>query len=473
MLKLYKNIIMRKQNIIKGSVLIGTMLLVQSCFVAKNYEAPKVTTDNLYRTEQNIDSTSLAMVSWDKLFADSLLQGYIKEGLQNNLDMQIALQNIVASEATMKQGKLGYLPTLNGNATWTHQELSKNSQFGRLFNGSLDQYELSAKLSWEADIWGKIRSNKRASVAQYLQTQAAKQAIQTELVAKIASLYYQLLATDAQIEVVTKTIDNRNQSVEVITALKEAGSVNEVAVQQTEAQKYATEIILKDLEYNRKVLENSFSQLLGKGSNAVERTTFESQQIATNVKVGLPAYLLSKRPDVIAAELNFRNTFELTNVARSSFYPSLTLNATGGLQALELKDWFSTKSIFANIITGLTQPIFNQRQNKTRLEVAKANQQKAYLQYEKALLTAGKEVSDALASYENETEKLTIREKQLEALTKAAEYSDELLQYGLVNYLEVLTAKDNALNTEINYIDNKFKQMNAVITLYKALGGGN
>ncbi|NHN27127.1 TolC family protein [Flavobacterium jejuense] len=463
---------MRKQNIIKGSLLIVTMLLVQSCFVAKNYETPKVTTDNLYRTEQTIDSTSLAMISWNQLFTDALLQGYINEGLQNNLDMQIALQSMAAAEATMKQGKAGYFPTLNGNATWTHQEISKNSQFGSLFS-SIDQYEMSAKLSWEADIWGKIRSNKRASVAQYLQTQAAKQAIQTELVANIASLYYQLLAIDAQIEVVTKTMDNRDKSVEVITALKESGSVNEVAVQQTEAQKYATEIILKDLEYNRKVLENSFNQLLGKAPNTVTRSIFENQKIDANVKVGLPAYLLSKRPDVVAAELNFRNTFELTNVARSSFYPSLTVNATGGLQALELKDWFNTKSIFANIITGLTQPIFNQRQNKTRLEVAKANQKKAYLQFEKALLVAGKEVSDALASYENETDKLSIRKKQLEALTKAADYSDELLQYGLVNYLEVLTAKDNALNTEINYIDNKFNQLNAVINLYKALGGGN
>ena len=121
----------------------------------------------------------------------------------------------------------------------------------------------------------------------------------------------------------------------------------------------------------------------------------------------------------------------------------------------------------------MAQPIFMQRQNKTRLEVAKANQQKAYLQYEKAILVAGKEVSDALALYANETDKLVIRKNQLDALSTAAGYSDELLQYGLVTYLEVLTAKDNALNTEINYIDNKYKQMNAVIQLYKALGGGN
>lgn len=463
---------MKKPYIIKSVLLLASIFLLQSCFVAKNYEAPKVTTDNLYRTELSKDSTSIAMLSWEELFSDALLQGYINEGLENNLDMKIALQNITASEAMMKQGKAGYFPTLTANATWTHQETSENSQFGRLFS-SIDQYELSGKLSWEADIWGKIRSNKRASFAQYLQSQAAKQAIQTQLVANIASLYYQLLATDAQIQVVTETIENRNTSVEVIQALKKSGSVNEVAVQQTEAQKYATEIILKDLEYNRKVLENSFNQLLGKAPGVVSRSTFEEQKIEADVSVGLPAYLLSKRPDVVAAELNFRNTFELTNVARSYFYPSLTVNATGGLQALELKDWFNTKSIFANIITGLTQPIFNQRQNKTRLEVAKANQQKAYLQYEKALLVAGKEVSDALASYENETDKLSIREKQLEALTNAATYSDELLQYGLVTYLEVLTAKDNALNTEINYIDNKYKQMNAVISLYKALGGGN
>jgi NodT family efflux transporter outer membrane factor (OMF) lipoprotein len=462
---------MKKPYIIKSVLFVAIMTLMQSCFVAKDYEAPKVTTENLFRTEST-DTTSIASVSWDKLFTDTLLQQHINECLQNNLDLKIALQNIEAAEATFKQGKAGYLPSVTANASLTHQELSSNSQFGRLFS-SLDQYELSAKLSWEADIWGKIRSTKRAALAQLLQSNAAKQAVQTELIATVSSLYFQLLAVDAQIKVVTKTLENRTQSVEVIQALKKAGNVNEVAVKQTEAQKYATQIILKDLEFNRKVLENTFSQLLGKVSGTVNRSTFETQKIEANVSAGLPVSVLSKRPDVVSAELNFRSSFEQTNVARSFFYPSLTLNATSGLQALELKQWFSTNSIFATVIAGLTQPVFAQRQNKTRLEVAKANQQKAYLQYEKAILAAGKEVSDALASYENETSKLAIRKNQLDALTQAANYSDELLQYGMVNYLEVLTAKDNALNTEINYIDNKYKQMNAVIQLYKALGGGN
>lgn len=463
---------MKKQLIIKGSFLVAIMFLAQSCFVSKNYEAPKVETQNLYRTDQVIDSTSLAMVSWDKLFTDSLLQAYINEGLQNNLDMQIALQNMEAAEAMMKQGKAGYFPALNANATWTHQELSKNSQFGRLFNGSLDQYELSAKLSWEADIWGKIRSTKRAALASFLQTEAAKRTVQSQLVAQIASLYYQMLATQEQIRVVTETLDNRNKSVEVIHALKESGTVNEVAVKQTEAQLYSVQVTLSDLKYNLKVLENSFNLLLNKKPGEVLKGDFDNQNISIDIKTGVPAMLLSNRPDVVSAELNFRNTFERTNVARSNFYPSLTVTANGGFQSLELQNWFSAKSLFASIITGLTQPIFNQRQIRTQYEVAKANQQVAYLQFEKSLLTAGKEVSDALASYQNETDKLVSRKKQLDALKDAANYSDELLQYGMVNYLEVLTAKDNALSTEINYIDNKYQQLNAVISLYKALGGG-
>ncbi len=459
-------------KISKITVVVAAGLLMQSCFVAKNYQSPDVSTEKLYRTEQAKDSASLAAFSWEQLFTDPVLQKHIKTGLQNNYDLRIGLQNLAAAEANMKQGKAGYLPTFSANASWTHQELAKNSQFGSFFNGALDQYELSGRLSWEADVWGKIRSNKRAFAASYLQTVAAQQAIQTQLVSGISSTYFQLLALDAQIKVAEKTMENRSRSVETIKALKDAGSVNEVAVKQTEAQLYATQVILEDLKFNVKVLENSLSILLGQAPGPIERGLFDSQTMTTEIKVGIPALLLSKRPDVVAAEMNFRNAFEMTNVARSNFYPSLTVTANGGFQSLELKDWFSANSLFASVITGLTQPIFNQRQIKTRHEVAKANQQKAYLQFEQTLLTAGKEVSDALASYENETEKLEIRTKQLESLQKAADYSDELLQYGLVNYLEVLTAKDNALNTELSTIDNRFKQLNAVISLYRALGGG-
>lgn len=301
---------------------------------------------------------------------------------------------------------------------------------------------------------------------------AANQAVKTQLIANIAATYYQLLSVDAQIKLAEKTLINRNQSVETIIALKDAGNVTEVGVKQTEAQKYATEIIIADLKNSTLFLENTMSILLGKGPAKIERSTFESQKMQPNITLGVPALLLRNRPDVIAAEYNLISNFEQTNVAKSSFYPSLRVTAYGGLQSIDLKEWFSANSIFANIVTGLTQPIFNQRQIRTKFEIAKANQEKAYLQFEQSLLTAGKETSDALAQYNNETYKLTVREKQVDALKKAADYSDELLTYGLANYLEVLTAKDNALNAQLNLIDNKYQQYKAIIQLYRALGGG-
>lgn len=463
-----------KNKIYKISVLALTATVMQSCFVAKDYKRPDVKTDNLYRSEKvSTDTLSLANISWDKIFTDPILQGYIKKGLENNLDIRIAMQNLAAAQATMLQGKAGYYPTLSAGADWTHQELSKNSQFGAIVsNTTVNQYQLTGTLSWEADIWGKIRSNKRGTQASYLQTNAANQAIKTQLIASIASTYYQLLALDEQIKVAEETLINRDQSIETIKSLKKAGNVSEVGVKQTEAQKYATELIIADLKNNTILLENTLSILLGEASTKIERSSFETQKLQPTITLGVPAGLLRNRPDVIAAEYNLISNFEMTNVAKSSFYPSLKVTATGGLQSIDIKEWLSTNSIFANIVTGLTQPIFNQRQIKTKYEIAKVNQEKAYIQFEQSLLTAGKEVSDALAQYNNETYKITVREKQVDALKKAASFSDELLTYGLANYLEVLTSKNDALNAQLNLVDNKFQQYKAIIQLYKALGGG-
>ena len=455
-------------------VLVLASAVMQSCFTAKTYERPQLKSENNYRlATATTDTTSLADISWNELFTDPILQKHINSGLQYNYDIRIAIQNIAAAEANMKQGKAGYFPTVGLGADWTHQQLSKNSQFGAILQDrSTDQYQFTGNLSWEADIWGKIRSNKRATNAAYLQTVAAKQAVQTQLISDIASSYFQLMSLDAQLRVADSTLGNRTKSIEIIKALKDAGNSNEVGVKQTEAQLYATQIIAEDLKNSIAIIENSLSILLGESPRNIERSTLESQKFTADIKTGVPANLLRKRPDVIAAEYNLISNFEYTNVARSNFYPTFKLTATTGLQSIDLKEWFSANSFFANTVAGLTQPLWNQRQIKTRFEVAKANQERAFLEFEQSLLIAGKEVSDALQRYNNETTKLGIRTQQLDALKNAADYSDELLTYGLVNYLEVLTAKDQALNTELNLIDNKYKQFNAIIMLYKALGGG-
>lgn len=453
-------------------------LLLQGCFAAKEYKRPDVKAENLYRTEIiSQDTVSMADISWEKMFPDPILQGHIKKGLQNNFDIRIAIQNVIAAEAGMKQGKAGYLPTFSLGADWTHIEQSKNSQIGRIVSqtgGStnLDQYQLTGTLGWEADIWGKIRSNKRATSASYMQTIAANQAVKTQVITGIASLYYQLLSLDMQLKVAEATLVNRIESLDAIKALKDAGTVNEVGVKQTEAQKYETEIIIEDLKNNIILVENALSILLGEPGKKIERGTFENQNFEPAIQLGVSAQLLRNRPDVVAAEYAFINAFELTNVARSNFYPQFRITATGGFQSIELRDWINTNSLFANILTGLTQPLLNGRQIRTRYEIAKAQNEQALVRFEQSLLNASKEVSDALATYNNETKKITLRQKQVDALIKAAEYSDELLQYGMVNYLEVLVAKSTALSSELSLVDTRYRQQLAIINLYKALGGG-
>ena len=467
---------MKKHIIIKFSLALVVMLTLQSCFVAKDYEQPeldlnideaKFRTDNIQQ-----DSLTFADVSWKTLFTDSTLTQYIEKGLENNIDIRVALQQIVASEAYFKQGKAGYYPTFSANATYTHQELAKNSQFGSFFDGALDQYELTGALSWEADVWGKIRSNKRAFNASYLQTIAAHKAVKTRLIANIASVYYQLLAVDEQIAITEQTIETRGHSLETSIALKDAGTVTEVSVKQTEAQLYTAQAILVDLQQQSYLLENTLAILLGDMPKEMERSTLAEQEVNSDLTLGVPSQLLSNRPDVIAAELNLRNAFELTNVARSNFYPSLTLSANGGLQSLELDDLFSANSLFANLIGGIAQPVLNGRKIKTQYEVSKAKQEQARLNFKQSLLVASKEVSDAMFSYNSATEKIEIKQKEFDAYDLATDYSQELLNNGLANYLEVLRAEENALNSSLGLINAKNNQLQAIIDLYQALGGG-
>ncbi len=464
-----------KHRIFKYAVVLTISgFTLQGCFVAKTYERPQVEeTENLFRTDAlPTDSLSMANISWKKLFTDPYLMQYIDEGLQNNIDIRIALQQLLAAEAYVKQGKASYFPAINGRASLTHQELSRNSQFGSFFNGSIDQFELLGNLSWEADIWGKIRSNKRAFEASYLQSVAAHQAVKSRLVADIAATYYQLLSLDAQLEITKRSVIVRDSSVSTIKALKDAGQVTQVAVDQNIAQYNNARALQVDLETAIFITENTLSILLGKAPEHYERSVLDNQQLESDLKLGVPATLLRNRPDVIAAEYNLIRAFELTNVARSNFYPSLILTASGGFQSLELDKLLSTSSLFATVVGGLTQPIFNQRKIRTEKEVADSQQEQALLEFKRSLLVAGNEISNALYSYNQETKKFEFRELEVEALRNAESNSLELLKNGYANYLDLLTARQSALNAELSVIDSKLQQLLSIVDLYEALGGG-
>lgn len=466
---------MKKRYIIISLVL--TAFSLQSCFVAKKYQQPEIEIQDQYRNVSTTDSSTLASMPWNQLFTDTKLNALIQEALDSNLDLLMAVERVNAAEAYYEQGKMGYLPSLNLSANGGNYELSDNSQSGVAAGGkgpNYENYQLTGTVSWEADIWGKIRSNKRASQASYLQSEASRRAVESSLVANMASTYYQLVALDAQVAVASKTVTNRKESLETMKSLKEAGQVTEAAVKQTEAQLYSTQILLLDLEQNVALLENTISLLLGRSPYLIDRSSLDEQNITIELKTGFPAQLLRNRPDVMVAEFGLMNAFELTNVAKSNFYPSISLSASAGLESINFDDWFDSGAIFSNVVGNLTQPLFNKRKVRTQHEVAKAQQAEARYNFKKSVLNASKEVSDALYTYQSEGNKFEIRKQELKALTDAVSYSEELLNnaYQNTTYLEVLTARSNALSSEINMIDSKYKQLNSIVKLYLALGGG-
>lgn len=466
---------MKKYRILNITLIAAGLFAVQSCFVAKDYNRPEaVVNEANFRTDVIAkDSANVATVSWKQIFTDSQLQALINQGLQNNLDIRSALQNIAVAEAYAKQGKAGYLPTLSVGPKYSFTESYKNTPFGAMMTDrSQNQYELSGNLSWEADIWGKIRSNQRASAATYLQTIEAHKAVKTQIVASIANAYYNLLALDEQKRILDKTLINREQSLETTKALKEAGSVTEVAVNQTEAQLYSVKSMLVDVENGIKLNENVMSILLGTNPQSINRTNLASQQVNQTLSVGVPAQLLENRPDIKAAEFGLMNAFENVNIANASFYPSLTISATGGVQGIDIDKLFNAQSLFASVIGGLTQPLLQQRRLRTQKEVALANQENALINYKSKILNASKEVSDALYTYDAATKKVEYKQKEYQLYNQAITYSEELLNYGMANYLEVITARDNGLNAELNVVDAKLTSLSSMVELYRAVGGG-
>ncbi len=463
------------KSIYKTTFIALTAVSLQSCIATKDYQQPEIWNEAAFNSAHVVkDSASESVMPWQQVFTDGFLQQHIQTALDGNLDIRAALENMNQAQSYLSQGRAGFLPTFSVGANYTHSVNSINTQFGRILGQRqrLDQFDITGSLGWEADIWGKISSRKAAAEATYLQTLAAHQAVRTQLVAMVASGYYNLLALDAQKEVALRTIENRTKSLETNKALKDAGRVTEVAIKQTEAQLLSAQALLLDIDNNIKVQENTLSILMGMFPQAIERSSFKDMQLNVNAEEGIAIEVLNNRPDVLAAELGFRNAFELTNVAKASFYPTLRLTASGGLQSVDFEKLFDPTSFFASIVAGIAQPILNGRQIRTQYEISLSNQEKAFLNYKQTVLSASKEVSDALYAIDINKKKLVLKQQEAEAYTNAVEYSEELLNNGMASYLEVLTATESDLNAQLNIITTQYNLWNANIQLYKAMGGG-
>lgn len=444
------------------------MVLLSSCHIYRNYQRPdNLPTDSLFRDADNqpvTDSLSLGDLPWQEIFQDTLLQQYIRYGLEHNTDMQTALLRIDQAKAQLTAAKLSFLPslTLSPQGTLTSTAGSK----------TVKTYELPVQASWEIDLFGNLRNAKKGTQATLLQQQTYQQAVRSELIAGIANTYYSLLMLDEQVAISQSTLEVWKEQVRTMEARMKVGEETENAVTQARASLYELEATHNDLLRQQRETENSLCTLLGMTSRSLERGTLDKQIFPETLPTGIPVRLLSRRPDIVQAEMTLANAYYTTNQARSAFYPNLNLSGSAGWTNALGQAVTNPGDWILSAVASLAQPLFNRGKLISNLRVSKDEEQIALLNYRQTLLDAGQEVNDALYATESAGRSLESHRKQCRELERTVQTSEALYRTGNATYLELLTARQSLLNARLNVVTDSFTQCQAVINLYQALGGG-
>lgn len=449
-------------------LLSASIFLLSSCGIYNKYKPVSEVPEGLYGKEavnaSDADTTNFGNLSWREVFTDPYLQTLIDSALVRNTDLQTAQLRVKEAEASLMTSKLSYLPSL-----FLSPEGSVSS-FDR--SKATQTYSLPVTASWELDIFGKLTNAKRQSKAALLQSKEYVQAVKTQLVSSVANTYYTLLMLDAQYEIATATEAAWKESVNTSRSMKKAGMLNEAGLAQTEATYYSICTTVLDLKEQVNQAENTLSLLLAEVPQGVQRGKLEGQQLPENFSVGIPLQMLANRPDVRSVEYSLAQYFYAANSARAAFYPSITLSGSGGWTNNAGSMILNPGKFVASAVASLTQPLFNKGLNIAKLKIAKAQQAEARLSFEQTLLNAGVEVNEALVQYQTAREKANLYEKQVTSLQSAARSTGLLMKHGDTTYLEVLTAQQTLLNARLTQVANRFTEIQGVITLYQALGGG-
>ena len=462
---------------------LGILLVVLSaCSVSKNVETPKpdlpAQFGNVAAT--SADSSSVASIPWKTFFTDPTLQKLIDSAIVRNYDMQLAVKNIEASELLLKQSKWNNVPEVDLNIAANTTRPSDNSLNGLSLNKAgvktkhIENYQADVFLSWEADIWGKIHNQNKAALAAYLQTAEAKKLVQTSIVAGVSQGYFNLLMLDEQMAIAKRNVLLNDSTLRIIKLQFNAGQVTSLAVQQAEAQRETAAELVPQFEQNIAIQENALQILAGKLPGKVERTaSLNDIRFADNLSAGVPSAILSRRPDVRTKELALDIANANVGINKAEMYPALRITADGGINSFKASNWFNIPaSLFGVVGASVLQPLVDHKQLKTQYEVSKVDREKAVIEFRQTVLNAVGEVSDAMVSIEKLKSQETIATDRQKTLQQAISNSNQLFKNGLANYLEVITAQSNALQSELELASIKRSELVAVSQLYQALGGG-
>lgn len=456
-------------KLIRYIVPVMLTVALSSCHIYRKYELPSE--DNAFvddfrkATEQPVDSTSLEYLGWDKVFTDPLLQGYIRQALANNNDLDDARHNVEIAQAQLKGAKLSYFPSLALNPNG-----GSASYGGSHMNWS---YTIPLAANWEIDVFGKILNRKRGAKVSVEQMQDYEQATRSQIICGVANTYYALVLLKQQLELTERTAVIWKDQVESMKAMKEAAYVNEAAVVQSAANYWSIMASIPDIKQSIKETSNTLSILLGVYPQEWEVTSDLSFSLPVDVRNGIPMSYLAVRPDVRAAERGLAAAYYTTNSARAAFYPTLSISAQGGFTNLLGSMITNPGKWFIQLAGQLAAPLFSRGQNIATLEAAKARQKQAMNAFEKTVLSASADVSDALSLIANTEVKKKSLEQQIDNLEKSVEYTQELLTLDQkTTYLEVLTARSSLLNAQMSGLACWHTQVASLISLYQAVGGG-
>ncbi|OXB06346.1 RND transporter [Flavobacterium plurextorum] len=464
-------------KIVMIAILIITLI---SCKVSKDIETPKdAFPENFRNASVSSDTSSIADVEWKNFFTEKDIIKLIDSAVARNNDLQIAEKNIEIAHYRFTQSKWGNVPQVNLLVNASTSNPSDNSFTGKnlgqaLGQNHIDDFSAGASLSWEADIWGKIRNQKKGAYAEYLQSAEVKKALQTNIVANVSRGYYNLLMLDAQLDIARQNFRLNDSTTNIIKLKYDAGQVTSLAIQQSEAQKLNSAQLIPLLEQNISIQENALSVLTGSFPNSKERTIrLSSIEVKHNTAVGIPSSLVSRRPDVKSAELALKATNANVGITKADLYPALRITAQGGVNSFEASNWFNIPaSLFGTVAGGLTQPLLNNKKVRTQYNIAVAEREKAVISFRQSVLVAVSEVSDALVKVEKLQQQETFLQEKVKTLQQAIKNANLLFKNGMAEYLEVLTAQANLLQSELELADIKRQQLTANTDLYRALGGG-
>ncbi|HVI43944.1 MAG TPA: efflux transporter outer membrane subunit [Chitinophaga sp.] len=451
-----------------------------ACRVGKDFTRPTTALPEKYRNApEPADSINIGGLSWKVFFKDPVLQTLIDSAITKNYDLQVALRNVASAELAVKQARLARLPELNIQVQANRNWPSKNSLNGSLseqFMGTkyMDDYNVNAGLSWEVIAWGKISRMKEVALANYLQSAEASKAVQTKIVSEVATGYYNLLMLDNQREVAVKNLALNDSTLRIMRLQYASGQINNLAIEQAEAQRQVAAALIPKAEQLIAMQENALRILAGELPSAIERTAkLTDVRLDGELSAGVPAALLTQRPDVHAAEMAVKVANARVGIARASMYPALNITATAGLNSFKTSNWFNIPgSLFETVGGSITAPIFQRGKLKTDWETAKIEWEKSVLEFKKSVLNAVGEVSDALVQIDKLKVQQDVTLIRVDKLQRATRDAGLLFQNGMATYLEVITAQGNVLQSELDLASLQRERLGAIVALYRSLGGG-